>query len=1120
MRPSNKLLLILAAVTALGSGCTLKTEQSPLADNATFRVDSTGGSVVNESIIAGWDIPYERRFNLSACLKSLSGREDIVNHAFEISGDERAYTRSTDSHGCVNWTEIVGFDYLAQPTFINLKRQIKSLGKQRGTVEFTVAINAWSGLLGSEPPVVDLKRGTVTRIMDSDAGLTALRARSRESAVELEIETLDYRLQLNNPSRTQDAVLHLEFKPSLILKDMSGKTVRQSLERGKFKVTAYLLRLDEGDRKTLVHKMITPVDVALKNGNAIFDTPLKFENVKLDAQKAYALALHVTADGGPAFIADYSRVYDIPTFASLQGGTLSLTSQSKAEAGEFDFQTYLRGVRGLTEPTVSEAGGGFFTIGRINGGNNGIIDESMMQRRVKLSLSTDVRWASNLSPLQGRKFKIYSMQTGAGGQRRVITPKGATDPDGMLYWEDEVVHSMYRKQERMKFDITIEDELTGRKVTQCIVTNPWDFWATFFRDCNELNEPSTVVTQPLISSVPKVPLLKIDGLCMARTDSQISDSAILDMIQPDLSLMTKHRYNLQLSAMVLRYDDLRTGLQTPGEAMRGGWWLLSIAVYKNSPASGSVGTAGANGELEPVYTMEKAICNPGTSPAAEIEVALKELGLMDRNNYIAIQIKPLDQKKLKFTDAVGEPTGAYCSGVQVAKDSELAVDTDNDLVSPPYIFPMNLRAGGCPIVISHGNFEDVRLKKLQAQLNRKDVHQVHIEAQRKKDQETLAETARLQQERVNGWKKYGESLGLRPHLLRDVKDIEQALPNAGLGDPSKLFATLQCLDQNFWADRVHQAQCTLNPEVLAIAQVLCEQTSSLNGDNTDCTNPLKDFLVEEKVHVYGISDANYGGGFSTSLSVSNSFALGTFNGSDFGHALSDSLAVGAAVSGGVSKGPVSGGLEASGSKSWSAFNINFTREWIDNQVGVGASATLTVENADINIKLSEYRRCYVLSTRTTRDKGFYLCTNVVTEPEWRQERYFVIFNPGFSGSILNSNDERNRWLMQFRGERFYYHLMATLNNNFAPFNIDGVSVMMTDILKRTYSLYADRTGWGDPYVISSLAPGVDAFRRVEGSIRNLPILGFNPFEDFNNQAFRDQNDPNLRVHDHDSNFQD
>jgi hypothetical protein len=71
-------------------------------------------------------------------------------------------------------------------------------------------------------------------------------------------------------------------------------------------------------------------------------------------------------------------------------------------------------------------------------------------------------------------------------------------------------------------------------------------------------------------------------------------------------------------------------------------------------------------------------------------------------------------------------------------------------------------------------------------------------------------------------------------------------------------------------------------------------------------------------------------------------------------------------------------------------------------------------------------------------------------------------------------------------------------------------------MKRTYGKYAERTGWGDPYVLSTLAPGQDTFERIEGTIRSLGI--FNPFNHFGNVPLRDQNDPNLRVHENDSKF--
>lgn len=1117
MSAFNSRLSILALLLLTLSACTFKTKPSALAGSATFRVDSVRGTVTSESVIKGWNIPQERRFNLAVCVKSVSGRDDIISHPFEISGGGAVFHATSDSSGCVNWSEVLGFDYLAKPTYINLKRGIKSLGVQRGSVAFEIAVNPWSGLLGSEAAVADLTRVRVLRIADSDVKMSALKA-DRSQTTEIEVESVRYRMDINNPSASQDAALHLEFQPSLVLHDMSGLVQRQAIERGEFLVKPYVFRLDDasGTKKTLVHADIAPIAAHASNGVVIVNAPLHFSAVNLDPQKSYALALTVVAVNGPAYIADYSRLYKIPQFSQLQGGTVTLESDPSST-------NFLTGATGLGAPAPSEAGAGFFIVGRIAGGNNGISDESMMERRVKLSLSAEIRWAVNLSPLQNRKFRVYSMQAGPDGKKRVITPQGPTDPAGMLNWEDEIVHSIYKKQERMRFEIVLEDVATGKKISRCAVANPWDFWATFFRDCSEVNDSAVPASERLQSPVVKVPFLKVDGLCTARTDTEISNSDIFRMIQPDLSLVVRHRYNMQLNASVLRFDDLRTGLQTPAENLRGGWWLMTVAVFRNSPAAGTVGDRDQQGNLKPVATFEKAICNPGTQPAAEIELALKDLSLMDRLNYLAVQIRPLDQSRLRFQGPTGgEVSGPYCTGFELAPDSPVDLDRNNDLMSPPYIFPMNMRQGGCPIVVSHGNFEDARLKDLQNKLLQTDLHQLHQKLQADRKAEAAEAALTLQASRAVGWKGYGKSLGLTPLLIGSDEDAAQFV----LGEKSgasiaQVFTLLECLNQTFWADKTHQAKCTLDPNIAALAAKLCARTVDhygLLGGLSDCGDPLRDFLVEEKLHVYKVGDSNYSSGFSTSLTVTNSFALGEFNGSDFGHAMGDSAAV--AASGGVSvgKGPVSLGADVSASKSWSAFNINFVREWTDNQVGVASSTTLTVENADINIRVDEYRHCYVVRSRDESKAGKYVCFEPQREPMWRQERYFVIFNPGFNGSMLNSNDERNRWLLQFRGERFFYHLMASLNDNFAPFNIDGTSVLITDILKRSYGQLSERTGWGDPYVLSTIAPGLDKIERTDGSVRNLPVLGFHPFRDFGNKAFRDQNDPSLRVHDHDNNF--
>ena len=498
------------------------------------------------------------------------------------------------------------------------------------------------------------------------------------------------------------------------------------------------------------------------------------------------------------------------------------------------------------------------------------------------------------------------------------------------------------------------------------------------------------------------------------------------------------------------------------------------------------------------------------------------MSVVDRDNYLALQIRPLNQARLRFVGPMGSAvTGPYCACFELAPDSPVELDTDSDLISPPYLFPLNLREGGCPIVVSHGNFEDHRLQNLQKQLLASDLHQIHQDLQAEKQVQAAELLAQVQRERSDGWRAYGSSLGLSPIQLNTPAEASRLLLGEASGATvAQAFAVLQCLNENFWADSSHQAQCTQNPEIMDGIKKLCALTvgrTGLFGGLSDCRDPLRDILVEEKLHVYRVGDANYSSGFSTSLTVSNGFSLGQFNATEFGHGVSDSQAVG--VTAGVSAGKVASiGADVSFNKSWSAFSTTVTREWTDSSVGVAADATLTVENADINLRVDEYRRCYSVRTRAEGKIGQYVCFAVQRQPMWRQERYFVIFNPGFNGSILNSNDERNRWLIQFRGERFFYHLMASLNGNFAPFNINGSSVLLADILKRSYDRFGQRTGWGDPFVLSTIAPGLDEMVLREDGTRDLPVLGFHPHRDFGNSAPSNVNDPGARASDNGSNF--
>lgn len=90
------------------------------------------------------EIINSRHVTLKTCLEDISiegypVREDV----FKISTYFGKQKRTTDFRGCLTWTEVIDFNYLAEEKYLEFPIEVKGIGNYSGQVSLTLALNPW-----------------------------------------------------------------------------------------------------------------------------------------------------------------------------------------------------------------------------------------------------------------------------------------------------------------------------------------------------------------------------------------------------------------------------------------------------------------------------------------------------------------------------------------------------------------------------------------------------------------------------------------------------------------------------------------------------------------------------------------------------------------------------------------------------------------------------------------------------------------------------------------------------------------------------------------------------------------------------------------------------------------
>ncbi|MFN7728481.1 MAG: hypothetical protein ACK5P7_04940 [Bdellovibrio sp.] len=488
MRHSN--LTLWRLIFALGfmalAACSLPAPQKrDLDHNASFFVDSVRPEFTTQSTHASFSIPIARTLSVKACLKENKQSRPVINHAFEISGDDFAtQTVSSDLEGCFVFTEEISYNAMASAQSILVERQAKAVGVEKGSRLIQVVINPWSG----EALSLKDSRVRANSYVTQAQAREALKGRQAPARA-LVLDGMRITLQpLTIDGLQRKASLDLTGVLSYEGQDVGGSRTTFPLTRGQFKFQYTLYYQTDQESKT-VRRVIKKSPVLIVNDlvqgslsiSEQFDLPagglcrsgVVYLGVKVEPidspvglKKLEGVFYYGTCEArGTAWgtaVSDFKNRFERDPALTIE----TYLEEAAPKTVDQPVQTQALEIRPLSISTIS-----FEQSGGVN-------------RKRNLQIQSCLRSGWDRAPVRLAELEI---QTLSGEKKRVMT-----NDEGCFIVDDQVSFNYYAQECWKSGSVQISHKNTNFTQKIDLHYNPW-MQGDAFRDARFLDASAKVL---------------------------------------------------------------------------------------------------------------------------------------------------------------------------------------------------------------------------------------------------------------------------------------------------------------------------------------------------------------------------------------------------------------------------------------------------------------------------------------------------------------------------------------------------------------------------------------------------------------------------------------------------
>lgn len=546
-------------------------------------------------------IATEKLFNFTACMKDVAVNESIVGEVFEIRGNEgSAFQKTTDSRGCLSWSENIPFNALAKETYIQTERSFRPLRAHKGLQKVTIAFDPWKD--GKEA-LLDLRFKNVPQITDAKSA-------SRSSALNsnLFIKEVATTLEITGAASTSaEANLRISFSPQWQRLNLKGDTIILPLSKGQLRLRYQLVARNNGQAQALTEAQSQ--DVYFESGLLVKNQTLTLLQ-KPSRESTLELRLSIEPMDAPEGLRAIQGILSLGKLGNLESTKKSELLDQPYE--EVALVANLAEKKDNTIPNASLIGDMDFTIGQVKVEKASVAEVSKSTGRpskLHVYFVAPLQNAMKDTPILSTKFQI----TIDGKKISAITD----DDRGYLRWDEEIGFNYFENKNFIRRIIGIQslDPFYGNTEKKI----------AFTLDPSQYESLESFLIDERFAQVPDMPVGTSE---IILSDMRAFFKEMTYEIDSLLSLSAIRKYNVELHPSIRRMTT-RGWINEPLGS--NGKYLLRVSMESNSP-----GNPVLDSFTVPVDVVNDVIVK-------EVKFQFQDLRSIFARNTIKAQLIPADK---------------------------------------------------------------------------------------------------------------------------------------------------------------------------------------------------------------------------------------------------------------------------------------------------------------------------------------------------------------------------------------------------------------------------------------------------------------------------------------------
>lgn len=1077
------------------AGCTLpesKDRKDIENSVATFQVDSVKGSVLESRIENNFGLSDSKVFSFQVCIKDVNEKKSIGGQTFKV--EETNQNAVTDAGGCINWTESLTYNPLADSRYVKIKRTLSGTGLHRGSKVLQLAINPWNN--GENiAPVLDLSKENVpslttdaTEVQNVLKGLNLKTGKMVQRPLWIE----DGRVFITEDRITADGKINLKVEmrivPTIQVKKTSGDTYARPLSRGTFKARAVMIHSYVHQGKETRVLLGTSEDAEYKMINSSLGMKFIIPAAAVPDRGQVLLGLHLEPVDGPTSMTPFEGVFMLGEYDQMKASTFLRVHSVVSETPNFTLAGFvqndianvlsLRNDDRMTDDVYRKAK---IEVEPLRLPFQRIGKESTSRREVIYRINACIKHGVDQKNVRSHNFKITKFKADGDTATPEVVERRTLN-DACFNWQESIEVDVNQCQHYIRGKVVISNEDLGMNEVIPVMINPWDTMASEIgRDMRYVNKDETVAFDCKDEGGRPRRQIKLEQI----TFLQSSSSYELDNA---LNLTYVKHYEVRMDAWSLSYSHLFGGRDDARMKLRDGVYLLRTAIVRNKDY---------DSENTFVASAEKLVNVVNGQVNTRLEFRTKDLKAVGNRNTLLVDISPVKETLLsQEPDKQGNPLpakpGTYLSNL---------IDMETPIDSP--VFQGN--------IVLHTDETTRTLSPYDNSTLTKFLLKGHGEIDSRQNGliEQIVANGKLQMKDAAAASAAKNTV----QYFAQANNLELVNINANVADPIRAATKVTTFaggpDDAMTANlkiSSSDLQSILSSGKIStdVSAKLCNfwlndyfakfyaEKGGLSYRNyraamaNECMiqvrkNPESFFKLDRHLSVKEISGYEYVGGLNEGLSLGTGFSLSNQ------HSKAESVSHSIAAKGGLSAKALnlfSVGLDYAYNLSWNQSNSYSN----GNTISVSTSKSMSVGMNMFNVTFSKYQLCAVvrlnpdlfieddsiyffnrrtnlqkfLNTRLTGEemgsavtRGLMLCESQVrTKPITKSENYYVISQEGYV-QAQDTGDARNRnFFLALRSDndflRFVTAVKGTTSIPMTSKSSDHLTADATNILQRLF----------------------------------------------------------------------